>query len=62
MTGGDKGRGRQGERGRGGERCGLLSAKGGLMMGTKKGGSSLQPAEREPISLYQKKMECKGKF
>jgi len=56
MTGGDKGRGR------GGERCGLLSAKGGLMMGTKKGGSSLQPAEREPISLYQKKMECKGKF
>jgi len=48
--------------GRGGDRGGLLSAKGGLMMGTKKGGSSLQPAEREPLSLYQKKVDCKGKF
>jgi len=39
--------------------CGLLSAKGGLMMGTKKGGGFLQPAKESHPHYSTKKSNVK---
>jgi len=42
-------------------KCGLLSAKGGLMMGTKKGGGFLQPAKESQYHYNRKKALVKKK-
>jgi hypothetical protein len=44
-----------------GFKCGLLSAKGGLMMGTKKGGGSLQPAKKSHYHYNKKNVDVKKK-
>jgi len=45
----------------GGE-CGLLSAKGGLMMGTKKVGTFSSPRKKAKHSIARKKSKCKKNF
>jgi len=43
-------------------KCGLLSAKGGLMMGTKKVGAFSSPRKKAEYSIAQKKSKRKKNF